>query len=129
MVVWSIWLDKNRLVFENKAEGAKEVVARAGRILGDYLVCNGLDEMKCNRAKPNTVKWCPPTRGYVKINVDAAVNNDMEFIGIGVVARNEDGTVLAAAARRMFGRFSPHLGECMAVREGVWLAQSRGFSK
>ncbi|GMN62162.1 hypothetical protein TIFTF001_031248 [Ficus carica] len=96
---------------------------------GNYLVCNGLDEMKCNRAKPYTVKWCPPTQGYVKINVDAAVNNDMEFIGIGVVARHEDGTVLATAARQMFGRCSPHLGECMAVREGVWLAQSIGFSK
>ncbi|GMN53036.1 hypothetical protein TIFTF001_022173 [Ficus carica] len=36
---------------------------------------------------------------------------------------------MAAAAKRMIGRFSPHLGECMALREGVWLPLALGFSE
>ncbi|GMN66689.1 hypothetical protein TIFTF001_035758 [Ficus carica] len=29
-----------------------------------------------------------------------------------------------AMSRRLFGRFSPHLGECFAAREGAWFACS-----
>ncbi|GMN43508.1 hypothetical protein TIFTF001_012714 [Ficus carica] len=33
-----------------------------------------------------------------------------------------DGAVLGGAARRIFGRFSPHLAECTAAREWSWFA-------
>ena len=41
--------------------------------------------------------------GIVKINVDAALNPVMEFIGVGIVARNDRGVVLRALSRRIFG--------------------------
>ncbi|GMN30674.1 hypothetical protein TIFTF001_002920 [Ficus carica] len=66
--------------------------------------------------------------GLVKINVDAAARESKEFIGLGLlVARDESGVVLGAVARLTFGTFSPYLGECMAVIEGVWFARSLGF--
>lgn len=67
--------------------------------------------------------------GIVKINVDAALNPVMEFIGVGKVARNDRGVVRRALSRRIFGSFSPHVGECLAVREGVWMALSLGVSQ
>ncbi|GMN48714.1 hypothetical protein TIFTF001_017883 [Ficus carica] len=59
---------------------------------------------------------------------DELLYESKEFIGLGLVARDENGVVLGAVARQMFGTFSPYFGECMAVREDVWFAQSRGFS-
>ena len=50
------------------------------------------------------------------------MDSSLEYIGIGVVAKDKDGVVLSFLARRIFGKFSPHLGECLAVRKGVCLA-------
>lgn len=85
---------------------------------------NELDEAKVPRVKPSPTLWCPPLSDSVKINVDAAVNQAMEYIGIGIVAWDCNGMLLVATTNCMFGRFSPRLGECLAVREGVWSAQS-----
>ncbi|GMN55904.1 hypothetical protein TIFTF001_025023 [Ficus carica] len=80
-------------IFEGRFGEPNEVVDRAGRLLGDFLVC------------------------------------------IGVVARDDcfgsyrPRQILGAESRLMAGLFSSHVGECLAVREGVWLALSCGFSK
>ena len=64
-------------------------MVRAGRLLGDFLVCNGLDEI----AKPKQVvskhKWKAPEHGCVKLNVDIAIDDAIGFIGIGVVVRDD----------------------------------------
>lgn len=96
MVAWAIWSSRNKLVFENKVENAKEIVSWANRLLGDFLMSNELDEAKVPRVKPSPTLWCPPLSDSVKINVDVAVNQAMEYIGIGIVARDCNGTVLAA---------------------------------
>ena len=51
----------------------------------------------------------------MKINVDAAVDNNMDFMGIGVVARDTNGMVLGAVSWRLFGRFSPHLANVLLL--------------
>ncbi|GMN63606.1 hypothetical protein TIFTF001_032677 [Ficus carica] len=77
---------------------------------------------------PLKTPWKPPDLGQVKINVDAYAHILRSFIGIGLVARNANGVVLGAMARRMASCFSPFLSECMSIREGVWHALSKGYS-
>ncbi|GMN59682.1 hypothetical protein TIFTF001_028778 [Ficus carica] len=67
-------------------------------------------------------------RGNVKLNVDVAIDDGHGFVGIGVVVRDNQELVLGAVSCRMAGFFSPHVRECMAVREGTWFALSHGFS-
>lgn len=50
----------------------------------------------------------------------------MDYLGVGVVARDGQGIVLGAASRHVFQSFSPHVGECLVVREGAWFACSLG---
>ncbi|EXB60957.1 Importin subunit alpha [Morus notabilis] len=52
-----------------------------------------------------------------------------DYVGIGIVARDRQGVVLGACFIRIPGRFSPHVAECMAVREGALFAVSNGFSE
>ncbi|EXC15868.1 hypothetical protein L484_003655 [Morus notabilis] len=47
-----------------------------------------------------------------------------ELCGLCVVARDSRGSVLAAASIRVPGRFSPHVAECLAIREGAKLADA-----
>ncbi|GMN61962.1 hypothetical protein TIFTF001_031053 [Ficus carica] len=46
----------------------------------------------------------------------------------GVVVRDDQGMVIGAAAKRVFGSFSPHVGKCIVVREGAWFTQLLGAS-
>ena len=121
-IIWCLWQRRNKWIFENKMMNAIEVVAWAGRFLGDFLVCSGLDNPIEKKTLAPKALWLAPSDDQIKINVDAAVDSSLEYIGIGVVARDKDGAVLSFLSRRIFGKFSPHLGECLAVREGVCLA-------
>ncbi|GMN52900.1 hypothetical protein TIFTF001_022038 [Ficus carica] len=78
-------------------DSARGVIESDGRLLRDYLMCNGIDDA-------------------------------FGFVGVGVVVRDDKGSVLGVVSRHMFGLFSPHVGECLAVREGTWFALSRGYS-
>ncbi|GMN53841.1 hypothetical protein TIFTF001_022971 [Ficus carica] len=95
--------------------------------LGNFLVIIwSLWQRRNNPVEKRTLApkalWHAPSHGLIKINVDAAVDSSLEFIGVGIVARDEEGVVMSFLSRRIFGKFSPHLGECLAVREGVFLA-------
>ena len=101
---------------------ASETVVWVGRFLGDFLTCNELDSPTEKKTLASKALWHAPSHDLIKINVDAAVDSSLEFIGVGVVARDKEGAVMSFLSRRIFGKFSPHLGECLAVREGVFLA-------
>ncbi|GMN48528.1 hypothetical protein TIFTF001_017699 [Ficus carica] len=83
----------------------------------------------CTSVSWPQTSWYPPIHGCINVNVDDVVDHSKEHIGISVVACVEHGFVIAAATKRMIGRFSPHLDKCVAVREGVWLALVLGFSE
>ncbi|GMN66762.1 hypothetical protein TIFTF001_035828 [Ficus carica] len=124
---WCLWQRRNRLIFENLKLASNEIVTWAGKLMGDFILCDGLDEPRVVKNRVPKLPWNPPTHGIIKINVDAAVNSSSDFIGVGAVARDEFGMVIAALSRRIFGKFSPHVGECLAVREGLCLAHLCGF--
>ncbi|GMN74185.1 hypothetical protein TIFTF001_055776 [Ficus carica] len=67
--------------------------------------------------------------GDIKIHVDAAVKQHLNYVGIGVVMRDDEGVVLHAFSKRILGVFSPHVAECLAAREGSSLATSLGYNR
>ncbi|GMN38413.1 hypothetical protein TIFTF001_007650 [Ficus carica] len=67
-------------------------------ILAGFLTCNGgLDEEPVRRVSLPKHAWQPPGMGRIKVNVDAAVNEAKDYIGVGIVARDDKGNVLGAA--------------------------------
>ncbi|GMN65177.1 hypothetical protein TIFTF001_034255 [Ficus carica] len=113
----AIWSDRNRRIFEGRFDEPKEVVVRAETLLRDFLVCNGLYEFGKPKHVVSNHKWKAPEHGYIKLNVDIAIDDVLVFISIGVVARDDRGVVLGLVSRRMAGLFSPHVRECLAIRE------------
>ncbi|GMN62115.1 hypothetical protein TIFTF001_031208 [Ficus carica] len=53
--------------------------------------------------------------------------SSLEYIGIGMVTRDKYGVVTSFLTRQFFGKFPPHIGEYLAVREGVCLAKVFGL--
>ncbi|XP_021715174.1 uncharacterized protein LOC110683133 [Chenopodium quinoa] len=66
----------------------------------------------CSRPK----RWLPPPCGTIKINTDVSLLND-GWVGLGVVARDDQGVVLFAATRRIRAWWSIEVAEAKAI---VW---------
>ncbi|GMN55237.1 hypothetical protein TIFTF001_024348 [Ficus carica] len=65
-------------------------------------------------------KWRAPRLGYVlRSMLMLQLMRIWDLWGYGLL--------LGAVSRRMAGNFSPHVGECMVVREGSWFALARGY--
>ncbi|PON72676.1 hypothetical protein PanWU01x14_064420 [Parasponia andersonii] len=59
-----------------------------------------------------------PRSNYLKINVDAIIDEMAGSIGVSVVVRDSNGQVCGASATRMQRHFGA-IAECFALREGT----------
>lgn len=57
--------------------------------------------------------WQTPPIGFVKINVDGALNKHAGCGGMGIVAHNSEGVIVGAALYSLLGSFSPRTIEAM----------------
>ena len=87
-IIWCLWQRRNKWIFEKQMLTTIETVDWAGRFLGDFLVCNGLDNPPGKKSLAPKVPWHAPSHDQIKINVDAAIDSSLEYIDIEVVARN-----------------------------------------
>ncbi|PON78402.1 Ribonuclease H-like domain containing protein [Parasponia andersonii] len=61
------------------------------------------------------------------MNVDAAVNENNDSIGIGGTIRNQKGAILTCWALKRPGHFDVLSSELLAIREGIRLAIDSGY--
>lgn len=97
------------------------------QLLCDFQECRaseyvafGLKPVKEGRRKP-------PHVGHLKVNVDAEVGTVKGFISVGAVVRDSGGLVVACLSKRLIGNFSPHVAECLALREWLEFAKPSGL--
>lgn len=75
------------------------------------------------------MKWSPPETGWIKINVDTAVNNKDNRVGLGVVACNESSAVLFAASRTIRPYIDVERAEIEAFVWAASLAKDRDWNR
>jgi len=68
------------------------------------------------------LRWIPPPRGLVKINVDAAVSKNSSKAVAAAIARDVVGNFLGASALVIRGLSDPETVEAIACKEGLALA-------
>uniref|UniRef100_A0A803MVQ0 RNase H type-1 domain-containing protein n=1 Tax=Chenopodium quinoa TaxID=63459 RepID=A0A803MVQ0_CHEQI len=100
-LICAIWRGRNLVLFE----GANpNMVALAGgfcRYVEDYGVYNArVREAGAQSKQGGVSKWLKPPTSVLKINVDAHVREGGEG-GLGVVVRDEGGTILTTATKRV----------------------------
>jgi hypothetical protein len=78
---------------------------------------------------PTTVKWRKPSSGWIKFNWDATIDLERLRMGIGIIARDHSGTVLAAVSSLMLGITDPTTTEAVATWKMAEACVSLGYSK
>ena len=73
--------------------------------------------------------WAAPPLGFAKVNVDGACSIDGSGIsGVGVIIRDEFGSVIAALCKALPSHFSGEWTEFLALEQGILLAQELNLS-
>ncbi|KAH9695348.1 putative reverse transcriptase/RNA-dependent DNA polymerase [Citrus sinensis] len=129
VLCWTIWYSRNLFIFENKREDSQLSIARAEANLDSFRRIKKPSSKILEKQQRNRKQvWNPPPCGWFKINVDAAVNVKDQIAGLGVIIRNSNGEVVAAAVQQSCFQLSSTHMEAEAVILGIKSAQRAGFS-
>ncbi|XVE96557.1 hypothetical protein REPUB_Repub02eG0232900 [Reevesia pubescens] len=129
--LWTIWLARNEAVFVNKVWCAEEILflvklrslSWINAACSDPLTSDSLwwlNPLICQQESLSiknkyVAVWSPPGSGFVKFNVDAAVNSLVDAASCGGVLRGADGNILAL----FYGpleRCDVNVAEVMAIK-------------
>ncbi|KAF7802697.1 uncharacterized protein G2W53_041808 [Senna tora] len=126
IALYHIWDGRNCRKFSQESTNLEGLWSRVERSWDENVVARSL--MSNDVDMPYTLRWEKPQHPFVKLNVDAAINNNGEG-AIGGVLRNCNGWVIGA-----FMSSTPALNdvaviEAMAVGKGVKVARDAGVKE
>lgn len=126
MQVWLIWTQHNTVILGGKIQDPSRLVKRA---------CDFLDEFKQSQvqlavttATAKCSRWTPPPGSSFKLNFDAAMFQDINASGFGVVIRNGLGEVTASLSTIGPPVHDSEEAEVLACRKALEFAIDSGFS-
>ncbi|XP_030964771.1 uncharacterized protein LOC115986049 [Quercus lobata] len=96
---------KEILLINEKRYGGKNLAAAAiyrttMTMLQEYYLAQE-NVSQTRDVSPCQNKWTPPPHGWYKVNTDGAMFSKQKWAGIGVIARDEQGRVVAAMSKRL----------------------------
>jgi ribonuclease HI len=125
-ITYGIWTARNKKIFQEKDIPAIETVERALSALHDYKHNITLDSINSSGIQPsqscNNTSWSTPPRNSLKLNVDAHLMDDGR-LGLGLVLRGEDGSIVVAATKAQQGSGNVEQSEVMGLVEAVKLIE------
>ncbi|GLU01763.1 hypothetical protein SLE2022_190500 [Rubroshorea leprosula] len=74
-------------------------------------------------------RWTPPDGDHVKINVDGAVSAHQRIYGMGAVAQNSSGAVVAAMSCKGQGTVCAEIAKACCLRKALQWACELSFEK
>ncbi|XP_052491369.1 uncharacterized protein LOC128043148 [Gossypium raimondii] len=119
----AIWGDRNKRIHEGKIRKGTEV---ANLIISYIKEIDSLEKRDLNRALEKK-RWSPPQESFMKINFDGAYDKGKNQSGVGIVARDSNGTILFSYSEIHFGIPSAFAAEAIACRKGVQMGIRRGW--
>ncbi|XP_074351398.1 uncharacterized protein LOC141690503 [Apium graveolens] len=122
---WAIWRARNEVVCNKKSSTVNRVVAETKQYLTQWKLAQSRSTNALLQPQADgdgIVVWVKPQPDTVKVTVDAAIFENRDEIGFGVVARDSTGALIQAKIVIKQGLISPVLAEAMAVKEGLsWI--------
>jgi len=82
---------------------------------------------RCESTSPN--HWTPPPEGWIMVNVDAAIFERENRMGLGLVVRNHNGDFLAALTQGIDKITNPEMAETIAFRRAVRFAMQLPYNQ
>uniref|UniRef100_A0A803NY29 RNase H type-1 domain-containing protein n=1 Tax=Cannabis sativa TaxID=3483 RepID=A0A803NY29_CANSA len=140
-IMWSIWTERNKEIHGTKPKSTSIICSFADHYVNQYINStlqpqgfdsNGLPHPQPTGAKSisttqtEPIKWTHPPAGCLKLNVDAAFDEDGSVIGVGAVVRDYFGDVVGAFSKSLPGCYSPKEMEAMGLIHSLqWILSNQ----
>ncbi|KAL0449471.1 UNVERIFIED_CONTAM: hypothetical protein Slati_1503500 [Sesamum latifolium] len=127
VMCWFLWGRRNLLIMEHTSQTPHQTVSAANSLIAfrEAYVTQPRKHVR-HGARPS--KWIRPDTGTIKINFDGVVHHKGCEVGIGGVARDSDGFVLAWFSRKFQRQVDGEIAEALAAREAVDLVLRHGWN-
>jgi len=140
-LLYSIWHARNQKVFENIDVPGDVIIKRSCNNIISFNKAKASDPLltitpdlhatvrnspsKSTRDR-DKARWIKPDLGIIKINSDVNLTSS-DFWGIGVIARDESGTAIAAGTWKRPGFACPTTAEAWGIYQATLFAQELGL--
>ncbi|KAK9991150.1 hypothetical protein SO802_026135 [Lithocarpus litseifolius] len=123
-IAWCVWYTRNKTQYGTTRQSSREIILKARSILENYQLAQ---LQKPQHKELADTRWIPPDYPWYKINTDAAVFSTTKSVGIGVMVRDHEGSVLAALSKCMPLPLGPLEAEAKAMDEAVSFTKDIGL--
>lgn len=122
MIWWSVWKARNEYLWQNKISSVSEVAISAKRRLDQWVNAQKhISSLSSGPVNPGDglERWIKLSEKMIKVNVDAAVFIAEGNVGLGIIARDDAGELLAARGMSKSGSPTPEMTEVLGVTEAL----------
>ncbi|XP_017609372.1 uncharacterized protein LOC108455303 [Gossypium arboreum] len=126
ILLWAIWHNRNKMYHEGCKAQVHEAV---GFINAYYAEIVHKSEVLKSRNEICNKTLQPPRGDRIKINFDAVFNNSQHKSVSGIIARNNDGKVMASCTYLGVNMADPTTTEARSCLQAVNMAEELGFQE
>nr|GMC64734.1 uncharacterized protein LOC109164833 [Ipomoea batatas] len=124
MLCWAIWEARNQKLWKNITSTPHTIVEGARSLWRNWVEAQNLQPSSAQPHPAQVCRWKNPQSGWIKANVDAALDGNRNWMGLGCVLRDEDGNFIAALCTPWKGKLLAKEAEALGVREALsWIKQ------
>lgn len=130
MLAWSIWKNRNEIVWKQKGKDYEEIVKSGVQVLNNWESAQDKSfdpSIGFLTQSDGDVHWRQPQQGAVKVNIDAAIFTESSYYSYAMVARDHTGTLVAAQSSCKQGVLNPDLAETIGIREALSWVKSKDW--
>ncbi|KAH9681143.1 putative reverse transcriptase/RNA-dependent DNA polymerase [Citrus sinensis] len=126
---WVTWYARNHFLFKRQKPDPLISTAKVEAVVEAFRRYKKPEHQQMESSKAERAKqWKPPPKNWYKANVDAAIENQRQRVGLGVVVRNDNGDIVAAAIKLSSFNGEVSFTEAEAIECGMQVAGSAGIT-
>lgn len=99
--------------------GCREIIDEVKTILFEFRTFVQVSPLPCTLSP---IQWCPPQVGNFKVNFDAAMFSDLNYVGIGTIIRDHNGDFFAGLSKQCYNMPSIAIVKLKAGLEAITFA-------
>ncbi|KAG6629566.1 hypothetical protein CIPAW_14G093100 [Carya illinoinensis] len=125
ITAWNIWKRRNEVIFQGHLTHPSAVVSHSKQLVEDLQKLSVNKKAVVLKQQTNQA-WEAPSQGKIKVNWDASVDKVSCKVGVGVILRDWNSSVLATLRMEQDLFPDPHMAEAFAVQQAVLFCKSFG---
>ncbi|GLT65131.1 hypothetical protein SLA2020_375810 [Shorea laevis] len=130
VLCWKIWGCRNEAIWHGKHTSPRSIIENSLSYLNEYKQAMNAKGKRVGFGQGlSETRWRPPDVGHVKINTDGAISGQQQRFGMGAVARDHTGNVVAAMACKGQGAVAAEVAEACTLRKALQWARDLSFEK